>query len=76
MIGQSVAKPDVKTLLKSAKQRVARNKGNSTLIIISPTQQTINNYLALLPQLKPNHLKTASVQQIIKARPYANVVET
>ena len=67
-IGRSIAKPDMKALLKSEKQRVARNKGNSTLIVASPTQRTINNYLALLPQLEPNRSKTTSVQQKSEAR--------
>ena len=58
----------MKLLLETAKQRVARNKGNSTLIVASPTQRTVNNYLALLPQLEPNRSKTTSVQQKSEAR--------
>ena len=66
--GRAIAKPDMKMLLKTAKQKVARNKGNSTLIVASPTQRTVNNYLALLPQLEPNRSKTTSVQQKSEAR--------
>ena len=55
--GRAVSNDDMKTLLKSAKQDLAKDQGNSTLIVESPTQRTINNYLALLPQLEPNRTR-------------------
>ena len=66
--GRAVSKSDMKNLLKSAKQDIAKDKGNSTLIIESPTQRTVNNYLTLLPQLEPNRTKWKKVQQKSEAR--------
>ena len=66
--GRAVSKPDLKNLLKSAKEDVAKLKGNSTLLLHSPSKRTVNNYLGLLPQLEPNRSKTKKVQQKSEAR--------
>ena len=67
-MGRAVGKPDIKNMLISAKQEVAKDKGNSTLIIASPNNRTINNYMGLLPQLEPNRSKTKVVQRKSEAR--------
>ena len=48
---QAVSKADMNSILKNAKVEVAREKGNSTLVVASPGQRSCRNYMALLPQL-------------------------
>ena len=66
--GRAVGKDDLRKILKNAKQEVARNKGNSTVLIKSPTQRTINNYMGLIPQLDECRSKSIKVQRKSEAR--------
>ena len=66
--GRSVSNDDMKTLLKSAKQDLAKDQGNSTLIVESPTQRTVNNYLALPPRLELNRTRWKKVQMKSEAQ--------
>ena len=50
-------------ILKVAKEEVAKEKGNSTTMRVTPTKRSLNNYIALLPQLDPSRSKTDKVQQ-------------
>ena len=60
--GRSISKKDMKKLMKNAKENIAKEKENSTLIVESPSKRTINNYISLLPQLEANRSKTSKVQ--------------
>ena len=42
--------------------------GNSTTMVVTPTKRSLNNYIALLPQIDPSRSYTDSVQQKSEAR--------
>ena len=55
-------------MLKNAKIETARNNGNSTLVVASPSQRSYDNYKTLLIQLDVLRSTTATVQQKSEAR--------
>ena len=59
---RAVSKEDINEILKNAKVTVAEKKGNSTLVVASPTQRLCDNYMSLLPQLEPDRSTTTKVQ--------------
>ena len=59
----------MKYMLKSAKKKqVAKARGNSETMVVTPTNHLLSNYRALLPQLEPSRSKTTNVQQKSEAR--------
>ena len=66
--GRAISKKDMSKILKVAKEEVAKEKGNSTTMVVTPTKRSLNNYIALLPQLDPSRSKTDKVQQKSEAR--------
>ena len=65
---RAVSKTDMNKILKDAKEEVARNKGNSSIMVTSPTKRSRNNYMGLLPQLDPSRSLVKKVQQKSEAR--------
>ena len=61
--GRAVGKTDMNAILKEAKVDVAKKNGISSLLVISPTKRSQDNYMALLPQLDAGHSKTCNVQK-------------
>ena len=55
-------------ILKKSKSEVAKEKGNSTTMVVTPTKRSLNNYVSLLPQIDPSQSKTDKVQQNSEAR--------
>ena len=55
-------------ILNKAKSEVAKEKGNSTTMVVTPTKRSLNNYISLLPQLDPSRSKIDKVQQKSEAR--------
>ena len=55
-------------ILKEAKSEVAKEKGNSTTMVVTPTKRSFKNYVSLLPQIDPSQSKTDKVQQNSEAR--------
>ena len=47
---------------------MAEKRGNSTLVVASPTQHSCDNYMYLLPQLEPERSTTTKVQTKSEAR--------
>ena len=66
--GRAISKKDMSKILKVAKEEVAKEKGNSTTMVVTPTKRSLNSYIALLPQLDPSRSKTDKVQQKREAR--------
>ena len=66
--GRAIGDKDMKGMLKAAKKDVAKAKGNSITIVETPTKRSLNNYIALLPQLDPSRSWTDTVQQKSEAR--------
>ena len=65
---RAVSRTDMGSLLKIAKEEDARNKGNSSAMVCSPTKRSLNNYMGLLPQLDPNRTRVKKVQEKSEAR--------
>ena len=55
-------------ILKCAKESEAKKLGVSTTMVVTPTKRTLNNYIALMPQLDPLRSYTDKVQQKSEAR--------
>ena len=55
-------------ILKKSKSEVAKEKGNSTTMVVIPTKRSFKNYVSLLPKLDPSWSKTDKVKQKIEAR--------
>ena len=51
---RAISKKDMANILKKAKSEVAKEKGNSTTMVVTPTKRSLNNYFFLLPQLDPS----------------------
>ena len=66
--GRAISKKDMVSILKVAKSDVAKEKGNSITMVVTPTKRSLNNYTSLLPQLDPSRSKTDKVQQKSDAR--------
>ena len=66
--GRAIGKKDLKNILKGGKEDAARIRGNSTLIVVTPTKCTQNNYFSLLPMLDATRTKSSNVQQTSEAR--------
>ena len=50
---RAISKKDMCNILKEAKSEVAKEKGNSTTMVATPTKRSLNNHISLLPQLDP-----------------------
>ena len=66
--GRAIGKKDLKDILKGGKEDAARIRGNSTLIVVTPTKCTQNNYFSYLPMLDATRTKSSNVQQTSEAR--------
>ena len=66
--GRAIGKKDLKNILKGGKEDAARIRGNSTLIVVTPTKCTQNNYFSYLPMLDATRTKSSNVQQTSEAR--------
>ena len=60
---RAISKKDMVNILKKAKSEVAKEKGNSTTMVVTPTKRSFKNYVSLLPQLDPSRSKTDKMQQ-------------
>ena len=49
---RDIAKKDMSNILKESKSEVAKEKGNSTTVVVTSTKRSLNNYISLLPQLE------------------------
>ena len=65
---RAVGKVDLKNILKAEVEDKATDKGNSALTVVTPTKRSMFNYMALLPQLDPDRVKTEKVQKKSEAR--------
>ena len=54
---RAVGKEDLKNILKAEVEDKATEKGNSAMIVVTPTKRSMYNYMALLPQLDPTRVK-------------------
>ena len=66
--GRAVGNADLDVMLKDEKKRKAVEKGNSSLIVVTPTKRSMYNYLSLIPQLDPARGVTENVQDKSEAR--------
>ena len=65
---RAISKKDMANILKKAKSEVAKEKGNSTTMVVTPTKSSLNNYVSLIPQINPSRSKIDMVQQKSEAR--------
>ena len=65
---RAISKKDMANILKKAKSEVAKEKGNSTTMVVTTTKRSLINYVSLLPHLDPSQSKTDKVQQKSEAR--------
>ena len=66
--GRAVGKKDMNQILNGAKVDSAKQRGISTLSVVSPTNRTNDNYMAYLLQLDADRAKTFVIQQKSEAR--------
>ena len=60
---RDISKNDMANILKKTKSEVAKESGNSTTMVVTPTKRSFKNYVSLLPQIDPSQSKTDNVQQ-------------
>ena len=66
--GRAIGKEDLKNILKTELEEKAKEKGNSTLIVVTPSKRSQYNYIGLIPQLDPARTITEKVQEKSEAR--------
>ena len=55
-------------ILKEEESEVAKEKGDSATMVVTPNKRSLNNCVSLLPQLNTSRSKTDKVQQNSEAR--------